>query len=126
MSIPADLKYTNTHEWVRIEDDVITVGITHFAQAQLGDLTFVELPTSGDAVTAEQDIAVIESVKAASDIYAPASGTVEASNDNLEMSPELINQDPYGDGWIFKIKIDDPSSLDSLLDDAAYAEIAPE
>lgn len=126
MSIPTELKYTKTHEWIKTEANIITVGITHFAQAQLGDLTFVELPAAGDNVDAEQDVAVIESVKAASDIYAPVAGTIEAVNEDLEMSPENINNDPYGDGWIFKINVADPSALEGLLDAAAYSEIAPE
>jgi len=124
MNIPEDLRYTKSHEWVRRDGDHLIVGITHFAQQQLGDLTFVELPSVGDAFEAESDLAVVESVKAASDIYAPVNGTVSAVNEDLEDEPELINQDPYGKGWMFKLEAS-AGSEDGLLDAAAYAELAP-
>lgn len=124
MNIPEDLRYTKSHEWVRRDGDHLVVGITHFAQHQLGDLTFVELPAVGDAFEAESDLAVVESVKAASDIYAPVNGTVAAVNEELEDEPELINQDPYGKGWMFKLEAA-AGAEDGLLDAAAYAELAP-
>lgn len=120
-NIPADLKYASTHEWVRDEGDgTFTVGISEHAQDLLGDMVFVELPDVGDKVETGDDIAVAESVKAASDIYAPISGEIVAVNEDLEDSPETVNNDPYGDGWLFKIKADDSSELKNLLDADAY------
>lgn len=121
-NIPAELKYLSSHEWARIENDgTITVGITDFAQDQLGDVVYVQLPEVGTVVAFEQDIAVVESVKAASDIYAPASGTIVAINDALPDTPELINEDPYGKGWFFKIQPDANNSANNLLDAQGYA-----
>ena len=121
--IPPDLKYASTHEWVRMEaDGTATVGITDHAQEQLGDLVFVELPEVGAHYAAGDACAVVESVKAASDIYAPISGTVVEVNEALEESPQLVNEDPYGDGWLFRLEPSDPSELDGLLDAAAYLE----
>ena len=120
MNIPADLKCTASHEWVRLEaDGTATVGITEYAQDALGDIVFVELPDVGAAFTAGDDAAVVESVKAASDIYAPVSGEVTAVNDEVVNAPESINADAYAN-WLFKIKPADVSSLDGLLDAAAY------
>ncbi|OBV41497.1 glycine cleavage system protein GcvH [Janthinobacterium psychrotolerans] len=120
MNIPADLKYTASHEWVRLEaDGTVTVGITEYAQDALGDIVFVELPDVGATFTAGDDAAVVESVKAASDIYAPVSGEVTAVNDDVVNAPESINADAYAN-WLFKIKPVDVSSLDGLLDAAAY------
>ena len=120
-NIPADLKYASTHEWVRDEGDgTFTVGISEHAQELLGDLVFVELPDVGDKVATGDDIAVAESVKAASDIYAPMTGEVVAVNEDLEDAPETVNNDPYGDGWLFRIKADDSSELDNLLDANTY------
>ncbi|WP_322406235.1 glycine cleavage system protein GcvH [Idiomarina sp. PL1-037] len=120
-NIPADLKYASTHEWVRDEGDgTFTVGISEHAQELLGDMVFVELPDVGDKVATGDDIAVAESVKAASDIYAPMTGEVVAVNEDLEDAPETVNNDPYGDGWLFRIKADDSSELDNLLDANAY------
>jgi len=120
MNIPADLKYTASHEWVRLEaDGTITVGITEYAQDALGDIVFVELPTVGNSYGAGDDAAVVESVKAASDIYAPIAGEVVAVNDDVVNSPESINTDAYAN-WLFKIKPADVSALDGLLDAAAY------
>ncbi|SFU63112.1 glycine cleavage system protein GcvH [Pseudoduganella namucuonensis] len=122
MNIPADLKYTESHEWVRLEaDGTITVGITEFAQDALGDIVFVELPKVGTSYTAGDDAAVVESVKAASDIYAPLSGEVTAVNEAVTDAPESINADAYA-AWLFKIKPTDVSALDSLLDAAAYGK----
>lgn len=120
-NIPTDLRYAATHEWVRPEGDgVFTVGISEHAQDLLGDMVFVELPDVGDAVSTGDDVAVAESVKAASDVYAPISGEVVAVNEDLEDSPELVNSDPYGDGWLFKIKADDESEVEGLLDAEGY------
>ena len=120
MNIPADLKYTASHEWVRLEaDGTVTVGITEYAQDALGDIVFVELPDVGAAFTGGDDAAVVESVKAASDIYAPVSGEVTAVNDDVVNAPESINADAYAN-WLFKIKPADVASLDGLLDAAAY------
>lgn len=120
-NIPADLKYASTHEWVRDEGDgTFTVGISEHAQELLGDMVFVELPDVGDKVATGDDIAVAESVKAASDIYAPMTGEVVAVNEDLEDAPETVNNDPYGDGWLFRIKADDSGELDNLLDANTY------
>lgn len=115
-NIPADLKYTKSHEWVNNNDNgTITVGITDHAQELLGDLVFVELPEVGKELEAEEACSVVESVKAASDIYAPVAGEVVEVNEALDDQPELINSDPYGEGWLFKLKIADSTSLDGLL-----------
>ena len=116
----SDLKYSKEHEWVRLEGDVATVGISQFAQEQLGDVVFVELPDIGKAVVQNGDVAVVESVKAASEVYAPVSGEVIAVNAELEDDPELVNRAPTGEGWFMKIKISDPSQLDDMMDEAAY------
>ncbi|CUS48365.1 MAG: glycine cleavage system protein GcvH [Idiomarinaceae bacterium HL-53] len=121
--VPKELKYASTHEWIRDEGDgVYTVGITEHAQELLGDMVFVELPEVGANFAAGDDCAVAESVKAASDIYAPVGGEILEANEELEDSPELVNSDPYGDGWLFKIKIDDDGDLANLLDADAYSE----
>nr|WP_136251805.1 glycine cleavage system protein GcvH [Ningiella ruwaisensis] len=122
-NIPTELRYASTHEWVRAEGDgVFTVGITEHAQDLLGDMVFVDLPDVGDAVAQADDCAVAESVKAASDIYAPITGEVVEINEQLEDSPELVNSDPYGDGWMFKIKAEDESEIENLLDAEAYEQ----
>ena len=126
-SIPKELKYASTHEWLRNEGDgIYTVGITEHAQDLLGDMVFVELPEVGANVAAGDDVAVAESVKAASDIYAPIAGEIVAINDELEDAPETVNNDPYGDGWMFKIKADDVSEVDALLDAAGYQAVIEE
>ena len=123
-TIPQELKYASSHEWVRSEGNgVYTVGITEHAQDLLGDMVFVELPDVGDSVEQGDDVAVAESVKAASDIYAPISGEVVAINDALNDSPELVNSSPYGEGWMFKIKIADEAELAGLLDAAGYQAV---
>ncbi|HVK53813.1 MAG TPA: glycine cleavage system protein GcvH [Burkholderiales bacterium] len=123
MSIPADLKYTKSHEWVRLEaDGVITVGITDHAQELLGDMVFVETPEIGRELNANEECAVVESVKAASDVYAPVAGTVVAANDQVTNSPEKINADAYAN-WMFKIKPKNAGDLNSLLDAAGYQAI---
>ena len=122
MNIPADLKYTESHEWVRLElDGSVTVGITEYAQDALGDIVFVELPTVGKSYSAGGDAAVVESVKAASDIYAPLSGVVVAVNDAVAAAPESINADAYS-AWLFKLKPNDPAAINGLLDAAAYGK----
>jgi glycine cleavage system H protein len=126
MEFPEDLKYSREHEWVLVEENIATVGITDFAQEQLGDVVFVELPAVGDKVTKDEAFGVVESVKAVSDIYAPVSGTVLEINDDLPESPEMINEDPYGDGWIIKIEISDRTDLDDLLDAIAYQQYVEE
>ena len=124
---PSDLKYASSHEWARLDGDVVTVGITDHAQEALGDLVYVELPEVGDTVAAGDEAGVVESVKAASDIYAPVSGEIVAINDALEDTPELINSDPYGEGWMYKIKVADVSELDNLLSADDYeAQVAAE
>ena len=122
--IPGDLKFHKSHEWVRIEDDgSARIGISDHAQGVLGDLVYVELPKLGDKVEAGASCAVIESVKAASDVYAPVSGEVIAVNDALADAPETINDDAYGEGWLFVVKLSDPGELDALLSPDDYAEL---
>ncbi len=116
----ANLKYSKEHEWVRIEGDVAVIGISVYAQAQLGDVVFVELPEVGKQVVKNGEAAVVESVKAASEVYAPVSGEVVEVNDTLSDEPEMVNSAPTGDGWFIKIRISDPSELDGLMDEAAY------
>lgn len=127
MSIPADLKYTKSHEWVKVEaDGTVSVGITHHAQDLLGDMVFVENPAVGRKLAAGEECAVVESVKAASDVYAPIAGEVVAANAEVEESPEKINQDPYG-AWMFKMKPDNAADVNTLMDAAAYeAHVASE
>jgi glycine cleavage system H protein len=123
--IPSDLLYRESHEWVRSDDDgTVTVGISDHAQAQLGDMVFIELPEPGMSYEQGDACAVVESVKAASDVYAPLTGEIIENNSALEDSPELVNSDPYGDGWLFRMQLSDPSELDGLLDAEAYAEQA--
>ena len=122
--IPDDLKYTKTHEWVRVENDgIVTVGITHYAQEALGDLVFIELPEVGQDIEIEEQCAVVESVKAASDIYSPIAGEVIKVNTALIDKPELVNSSPYEDGWLFKVKLAEESGLDELLAAEDYGEI---
>ena len=120
-NVPANLRYTKSHEWVRVESDgTMTVGITDHAQAELGDLVFVEVPEVDRALKASEACAVVESVKAASDVYAPVSGTVVAANDKLADAPELLNDDPYGEGWLFRLS-GDAAEAEALLDADAYS-----
>lgn len=123
-NIPADLKYLESHEWARVESDgTITIGISDHAQGALGDLVFVEVPEVGKSLSKGAAAAVVESVKAASDVYSPVSGEVVAANDALSGSPELVNTDPYGEGWLFKVKPSDNSELEQLLDAKAYEQV---
>jgi glycine cleavage system H protein len=122
---PEDLRYTAEHEWARAQNStgggtVVRVGITDYAQEQLGDIVFVQTPAVGTAVTGGEPFGEVESTKSVSDVYAPVTGTIIARNDALDSQPELLNSDPYGEGWIVEIQVDDPTVLDSLLDAAAY------
>ncbi|HWD40085.1 MAG TPA: glycine cleavage system protein GcvH [Fimbriimonas sp.] len=119
-NVPEDLKYTASHEWVRIEDGVATVGITEHAQAELGDVVYADLPNVGRVLQAEESFGSVESVKAVSDIYAPLAGEVVDANGALGAQPELLNSDPYGKGYLIKIKLSDPSAASGLLDAAGY------
>ncbi|MXY54492.1 MAG: glycine cleavage system protein GcvH [Gammaproteobacteria bacterium] len=124
---PEELHYASSHEWARLEEDgTVTVGITDHAQDALGDIVYVELPDEEQQVEAGAEAGVVESVKAASDIYAPVTGVVIAANEVLEDAPERVNEDPYGDGWFFRIQPDDPGELEDLLDAAAYDEMCSE
>ena len=123
-SIPTELKYTESHEWVKDNGDgTVTVGITDHAQEALGDLVFVELPEIGKQLAAKDACAVVESVKAASDIYSPLSGEVVGANEALDGAPETINEDAYGEGWIFQLKLSDPSQLDDMMDAGGYEQL---
>ncbi len=122
MNIPDDLKYTKDHEWVKIEKDSATVGITDFAQGELGDVVFVEVDTEGEQLDKEETFGSIEAVKTVSDLFMPLSGEVTEFNEELESSPDIINKDPYGKGWIIKIKVADASEADELLSAAEYRE----
>ena len=123
MNVPDDLRYNRSHEWVRLEGDIATIGITDHAQEELTDVVFVELPALGRTVDVGDPTAVVESVKAASDIYAPISGEVVEANGAVEADPSLVNTDPYGEGWIFKLRLKDASQLDALLDAAGYRSL---
>ncbi len=123
MNIPANLKYSNDHEWVKVEGDIATVGITDFAQGQLGDIVFVDIQTEGETLDKTEVFGAIEAVKTVADALMPVSGTIVEVNSNLENSPESVNKDPYGDGWMVKIKMTDLSELDTLLDAVAYKAI---
>lgn len=118
----AQARYTEEHEWVKIDGDLAVVGITAYAASQLGDITYVELPQEGDALTQMGEMGVIESVKAAADLYAPVAGTVAEANTELEDEPQLVNSDPYGQGWMVKLKDFDQGQFDQLMDEAAYKD----
>jgi glycine cleavage system H protein len=124
--LPKNLKYTSEHEWVKIEDDKVIVGITDYAQKELGDVVFVDLPATGEKVKIKEAMATIESIKAVSEIFAPLSGEVMEVNDTLEHSPELVNQDPYGKGWIVVIEPEDLKEIEELLTPDAYGELIGE
>lgn len=123
MSIPVELKYTAEHEWIKIDGDIATVGITHFAQGELGDIVYVDVDTLDEEVDEGDVFGTVEAVKTVSDLFMPLSGEVVEFNEKLEDEPELVNSDPYGDGWMIKIKISDSSQIDSLLDADAYKEV---
>lgn len=126
MNTPKELKYSKDHEWIRLEGNRAVIGITDFAQSQLGDVVFVEVPEVGAEVAAGDGFSVVESVKAVSDIYAPLTGKVVEVNEALTDAPEIVNQDPYGDGWVAVIEMSDSSELDSLLDSEEYEKLAAE
>jgi glycine cleavage system H protein len=123
-NIPNDLKYAKTHEWLRLEGDIATIGITDFAQGELSDNVYVEITAVGKTIKRDEPIGTIEAVKAVSDLYSPVSGQVIAANDSLKDSPANVNKDPYGEGWMAKIRVSDPTELKSMLDATAYAELA--
>ncbi len=123
MAIPKDLKYTKDHEWVKIEGDVATVGITDFAQGELGDIVYVEVETVGETLDKEEVFGTVEAVKTVSDLYLPLSGEIIEFNESLEDEPENVNTDPYGDGWMVKIQISNPDEVEDLLDEKAYQEL---
>ena len=123
MNTPENLKYTKDHEWVSIDGDVATVGITDFAQGELGDIVYVEVETLDETLDKDEVFGTVEAVKTVSDLFLPLSGEIIAFNDSLESEPEVVNSDPYGEGWMIKIKLSDPSEIDGLLDEAAYKEI---
>ena len=123
MNLPENLKYTKDHEWVRIEGDVAIVGITDFAQSELGDIVYVDIDTVDKQISREDVFGTVEAVKTVSDLFSPLSGTVQEFNEQLENSPELVNSDPYGEGWIIKMSIDNTAEVDELLTAAAYREL---
>jgi glycine cleavage system H protein len=124
--VPSDLRYTKDHEWVRVEDDEAVVGITDYATNQLGDIVFVELPDVGRTLAQFGAFGVVESVKAVSDLFAPVSGDVTGTNDALAAAAELVNSDPYGEGWMIRVKLADPTEIDGLLDSSAYDALIAE
>jgi glycine cleavage system H protein len=124
--VPGDLRYTKEHEWVRVDGDEAVVGITQFAADQLGDIVFVELPAVGKALDAHATFGVVESVKAVSDLFAPVAGEVTGTNDALGDAPELVNSDPYGEGWMLRIRLADAGAVEALLDAAAYEQLVAE
>lgn len=123
MNIPENLKYTNEHEWIRVEGDVAYVGITDYAQSELGEIAFVEIETEGENIAAGNTFGSVEAVKTVSDLFMPVSGEVLEVNPALEAQPELVNSDPYGEGWMIKVAVADAAELDNLLDAAAYAAL---
>jgi glycine cleavage system H protein len=123
MNIPDDMRYSTDHEWVRRDGDTVTIGITDYAQDSLGDVVFVEIPELGAVVAASDSFTEVESTKSVSDIYAPVSGTISAVNDALDSQPELLNSDPYGEGWICSIEMSEPAQFDALMDAAAYRDL---
>ena len=123
MNFPQNLKYTNEHEWIRVEGDIAYVGITDYAQEQLGDIVFVDIPTVGETLEAGETFGTIEVVKTISDLFLPIAGEVLEQNEALEENPELVNKDPYGEGWIIKVSLSKPEELDTLLSPAQYREM---
>ncbi|HVU57080.1 MAG TPA: glycine cleavage system protein GcvH [Puia sp.] len=123
MNFPENLRYTKDHEWIRLEGDTAIIGITEFAQQELGDIVYVEIETVGKALAAESIFGTVEAVKTVSDLYLPVAGTITEVNPALASSPELVNSDPYGEGWMIKMTVKDPADLDKLMDAAAYGNI---
>jgi glycine cleavage system H protein len=122
MNIPAELKYTKDHEWVKLEGDIATIGITEFAQSELGDIVYVEVETVGETMAQEEVFGSVEAVKTVSDLFLPMSGEIIEFNEALEATPEVVNNDPYGAGWMVKVRVSDASEFEALLDAAAYAQ----
>lgn len=122
MNFPDDLKYTKDHEWVRVEGDMAIVGVTDFAQSELGDIVFVEIETEGEELEAEEVFGSVEAVKTVSDLFMPVSGEIVEVNQDLEANPEVVNEDPYGKGWMIKVRMSDPSEVEKLLDSDAYQQ----
>ncbi|MFN3341077.1 MAG: glycine cleavage system protein GcvH [Flavobacteriales bacterium] len=123
MNIPANLKYTKDHEWIRVEGDFAIVGITDFAQGELGDIVYVEIETLGETLSKEEVFGTVEAVKTVSDLFMPVSGEIIELNQALEANPEAVNKDPYGEGWMIKVKLSNPSEVDTLLSDSQYKEL---
>ncbi|MGB0886527.1 MAG: glycine cleavage system protein GcvH [Vicingaceae bacterium] len=123
MNVPAELKYTKDHEWIRVEGDTVVIGITEFAQGELGDIVYVEVETEGETLAQEEVFGTVEAVKTVSDLFMPVSGEVTAFNDAIEAAPEAVNNDPYGDGWMIKVQLSDASELDGLLTADQYKEL---
>lgn len=123
MNIPENLKYTKDHEWVSVEGNIATIGVTDFAQGELGDIVYVEVETEGDTLEKEEVFGSVEAVKTVSDLFMPIGGEIKEFNSELEANPEVVNSDPYGKGWMIKVEISDSSELDGLLDAAAYASL---
>ncbi len=123
MNIPENLKYTKDHEWIRVEGDTVVIGITDFAQSELGDIVYVEVETEGDTLDSEEVFGSVEAVKTVSDLFMPLSGEITEFNEALEDAPEMVNQSPYEDGWMIKIKMSDASQLDELMDAASYKDL---
>lgn len=123
MNIPAELKYTKEHEWVRVEGDVAVIGITDFAQSELGDIVYVEIETVGETLDQDEVFGSVEAVKTVSDLFMPVSGEIIEFNEGLEANPEAVNKDAYGDGWMIKVKLSNPSEVDGLMDAAAYQSL---
>jgi glycine cleavage system H protein len=123
MTIPENLRYTKDHEWIKLEGNVATIGVTDFAQSELGDIVYVEIETKGKALTAETVFGTVEAVKTVSDLFLPVSGTITEVNPALEAQPELINTDPYGEGWMIKLTVENPDDVKNLMDAAAYGKL---
>ncbi|NSL89087.1 glycine cleavage system protein GcvH [Chitinophaga sp. Mgbs1] len=126
MNFPSNLRYTRDHEWVLLEGNTATIGITEFAQRELGDIVFVDIPTVGKSLEAEEVFGTVEAVKTVSDLFLPVAGTIKEINPELEGSPELVNEDPYGDGWMAKMTVKNPADVNALLDAAAYQKLIAE
>jgi glycine cleavage system H protein len=126
VEIKSELRYTKSHEWIKVDGDTVTMGVSDFAQSELGDITYLELPEPGDSVTKSEPLGVIESVKAASDIYSPVTGEIVEANEQVVDAPESVNSSPYDDAWLVKIKLSNPSEIDELMDSAAYEKFVEE
>ena len=123
MTLPENLRYTKDHEWISLDGDIATIGVTDFAQGELGDIVFVEIETKGKTLSAEEVFGTVEAVKTVSDLFLPVSGTINEVNPKLEANPELVNNDPYGEGWMIKMKVDNPEDVMKLMDAAAYKDL---